>query len=692
MTETTRSVVTVIPWHIFPLLAITLAMVSHAALAATTTGPATQPAVIVTDIPKVSGIQVKDSVSDWQGQGLEVRALAGESAGLRKAGDFQTIGRLGWSPEGLLLHVDVTDATPFEAPNLDHLFEGDSVELFLMRGENDKTGMIQLVASPGRTNQQNAPRYKLFDYREREFKKDIPAFTPRVAVNKTDRGYAMDLLLPWESMKIKPELDTVLRVGFTVNDGTGQGDQDRQRAIWINHLAKAEWMKLPSVRLAEKPSTADSLAAWAGYDDFQAGYFHAVADPAFAGRKIEVLEAGKSLVQGELVRDGERATASLRFPVPPVGQKHGELTVLVDGKPVRTVPMPDLEQLRKNIFLAGGTTPFDRNGFPSWAKVGCRSEVFVGEALPVCDYPEPDRIRELVGPYTLKTDYFDADFNQVEKAAKPGRYGAVTTVTTARGDSFTANRTLFRAATEQEVKPGVAAYLLAAAPTPGGKSDPFLAAKADRDWWHNLCKKLGTAIKYEYYARLPKKYDEDPAQRWPVIFYLHGSGGGVTMEGVQNNAVQIPAREQADFPFLTVSLRSPGGWYPPAVKDVIAEVTAKYRTDPRRYYLTGFSMGGMGTWAVVLDHPDCFAAIAPVGGRSGDQTQAERIKHIPAWVINGADDVTTSSADALQMVRALQAVGAEVKWTEIPGAGHVESHDIAYSWPELYAWFLAHHR
>ena len=127
-----------------------------------------------------------------------------------------------------------------------------------------------------------------------------------------------------------------------------------------------------------------------------------------------------------------------------------------------------------------------------------------------------------------------------------------------------------------------------------------------------------------------------------------------------------------------------------AVKDVMDEIDAKYRTDPQRCYLTGFSMGGIGTWAVALDQPDRFAAIAPVGGRAGNPAQAARLKGVAAWVFNGAADTGTTSSEALKMVGALQAAGAEVKWTEVPDADHMESYEYVYRHAELYSWFLEH--
>ena len=213
--------------------------------------------------------------------------------------------------------------------------------------------------------------------------------------------------------------------------------------------------------------------------------------------------------------------------------------------------------------------------------------------------------------------------------------------------------------------------------------------KVERDWWHRLLKKLGTPVKYEYFVRAPAGYDVDKAKRWPLLVFLHGSGGGNKMQDVQTNGPQVPARQRKDFPFLVLSLRSPGGWYPPAVKDVLDEVAAKYRTDEKRTYLTGFSMGGMGTWEVLFDQPKRFAAASPVGGRRGHPERAAELKHVPIWVWNGAVDGTTTPADAKAAVEALKAVGGNVKYTEIPEAGHVDSHDFVFHGTELYDWLLA---
>ncbi len=73
--------------------------------------------------------------------------------------------------------------------------------------------------------------------------------------------------------------------------------------------------------------------------------------------------------------------------------------------------------------------------------------------------------------------------------------------------------------------------------------------------------------------------------------------------------------ETQDYPFIVVSPQSDeGGWDPDALNALLDEVIAQYHVDEERVYVTGFSMGGFGTWTLAEAHPERFAAIAPICG------------------------------------------------------------------------------
>ncbi|MCA1686720.1 MAG: beta-lactamase family protein, partial [Planctomycetia bacterium] len=60
------------------------------------------------------------------------------------------------------------------------------------------------------------------------------------------------------------------------------------------------------------------------------------------------------------------------------------------------------------------------------------------------DFEQPARVRELIGPYSVKTTYYDRDGRRVELAASAGPYRAVVRVTPETGRPFRRFVTLFR--------------------------------------------------------------------------------------------------------------------------------------------------------------------------------------------------------------------------------------------------------
>ncbi len=141
-----------------------------------------------------------------------------------------------------------------------------------------------------------------------------------------------------------------------------------------------------------------------------------------------------------------------------------------------------------------------------------------------------------------------------------------------------------------------------------------------------------------YLAYLPAEYTA--SRRWPLVVFLHGSGGRrgkhggnllfVRAEGLPN---QVERGKQ--FPFILVSPQSPGaGWRPSLVVELIDYLLRNLPVDPDRVYLTGNSMGGIGTWQVASHYPERFAAIVPLCG-GGDVRLARELVNMPIWAFHG---------------------------------------------------------
>ncbi len=196
----------------------------------------------------------------------------------------------------------------------------------------------------------------------------------------------------------------------------------------------------------------------------------------------------------------------------------------------------------------------------------------------------------------------------------------------------------------------------------------------------------------QYLLYLPKDYDASD-EAWPLLLFLHGAGERGDSLGLvkQHGPPKLVARGE-DLPFIVVSPQVPEGawWNPYVLEELLDEVVANYRVDEDRVYVTGLSMGGFGTWALIGLDPDRFAAAAPICG-GGEARLICGIGRLPVWAFHGDADPVVPIERSEEMVEALEACGGDVRFTVYPGVGH-DSWTPTYDNPELYDWLLAHRR
>ncbi len=226
-----------------------------------------------------------------------------------------------------------------------------------------------------------------------------------------------------------------------------------------------------------------------------------------------------------------------------------------------------------------------------------------------------------------------------------------------------------------------------------------------------------------YLLYLPPGYDAKAAKQWPVILFLHGAGergtnlAQVAVHGPPKLVKKTPpvpktetdeARKSREAAtklvaenFIVVSPQCAVGerWNAEELLALLDSVIASHKADTRRVYLTGLSMGGYGSWALLAKAPERFAAVAPIcgGGNTIDillaaRERAAALKSLPVWAFHGAKDGVVVLAESERMIAALKKAGVkELELTVYPEAGH-DSWTEAYNNPKLYEWFLAHER
>ena len=194
-----------------------------------------------------------------------------------------------------------------------------------------------------------------------------------------------------------------------------------------------------------------------------------------------------------------------------------------------------------------------------------------------------------------------------------------------------------------------------------------------------------------YILSLPRQY-ANSSQRWPVILYLHGAGDrDNNLDLVKRQGPPYEAEHQLEFPFIVVSPQLPSTedvWaaYNRALIRLMEHVLRHYRADRSRIYLTGISMGGMGTWLLAKENPDYFAAIVPLAGWT-DLEWAPMLVHTPIWVFHGAKDDVVPVSMSEKMVDALRAAGGNPKFTLVVDMDHGIGPAV-WNRKDLYDWML----
>ncbi len=194
---------------------------------------------------------------------------------------------------------------------------------------------------------------------------------------------------------------------------------------------------------------------------------------------------------------------------------------------------------------------------------------------------------------------------------------------------------------------------------------------------------------YQYLRYLPPGYAEDREKRWPLVLFLHGAGErGRDLEMIKRHGLPKLIDAGKDFPFVVVSPQCPPGewWNIFALEGLIEQAARERRIDRDRIYVTGLSMGGFGTWALAVRHPERYAAILPICG-GGERQLARVLREMPVWAFHGEADPVVPVERSEEMIEAIKKRGGSPRLTVYPGVKH-DSWTATYENPDIYEWML----
>jgi hypothetical protein len=204
---------------------------------------------------------------------------------------------------------------------------------------------------------------------------------------------------------------------------------------------------------------------------------------------------------------------------------------------------------------------------------------------------------------------------------------------------------------------------------------------------------------------LPFRYfvppDLVPGESYPLILFLHGSGerGSDNESQLDNNANgAMQLLDDANLALQPVFMIAPqcptDGWWSGGTLttaiSLVDQVAADFPVDMERIYISGLSMGGMGTWSAVTSQPTRFAAAVPMSG-NGATAPAGSVDHVPFWFFHAVNDGTVGVEGSDNLVAALRNAGASTIYTRYDLGGH-GIWSVAYRHPLLFRWLVAQRR
>lgn len=225
----------------------------------------------------------------------------------------------------------------------------------------------------------------------------------------------------------------------------------------------------------------------------------------------------------------------------------------------------------------------------------------------------------------------------------------------------------------------------------------------------------------QYYALNPARPIPGDSRPPALVLSLHGAA----VEAI-GQAEAYSAKSWAHI--VAPTNRRPYGfdwedWGRLDALEVLEIAQRELKTDPRRVYLTGHSMGGHGTWNLAANCPDRFAAIGPSAGwisfwsygsgfRASQSSPVEEIiqrssaasdtlalarnyVHHGVYVLHGDADDNVPVRESRTMRERLQDFHRDFAYHEQPGAGHwwdlsQEPGADCVDWPPMFDMFARH--
>ena len=211
--------------------------------------------------------------------------------------------------------------------------------------------------------------------------------------------------------------------------------------------------------------------------------------------------------------------------------------------------------------------------------------------------------------------------------------------------------------------------------------------------------------------RILKPLDYDPNQQYPVHLLLHGSGergSDNTSQLTYVDQLFLKKENRENYKSWVIIPQCPANDRWPSlssddwnknfenkitrpnkslrlVMELMDGFIEKKQVNKQKVYVSGLSMGGMGTFEILYRRPNMFAAATPICGNGIPASAKQYANKVSVWIFHGSDDTTVDPKHSLKMAKAIIESGGSPKMTLYENVGH-GSWNNAFAEPNFLKW------
>ncbi len=270
---------------------------------------------IVYKIPLIKNVVIDGSDDDWMNNGFDARLFADHLGKFSPEKDLSSKINLAWNEKGLLVFIDVWDDSIYESSKDQPLYYADCIEMFIADKRNGMDA-VQFVISPGLDKQFPEMRVMKFDNRRSKDKRN-QKLELEMSSNKTENGYTVEVLIPFNLLLIKPELEQELAFQIYVNDRDNKNEKQVQSVKWHHlHGAHKLFSAYNRIILSKGKSSSQTMSVKCNVIDEKSIHFYIIGNIEHVGETVTIDIGGKNSINSKLQKQMDYAFAFIETTYP----------------------------------------------------------------------------------------------------------------------------------------------------------------------------------------------------------------------------------------------------------------------------------------------------------------------------------------------------------------------------------------